>query len=484
MRALVGVLGLAALLAGCGSSRLPATDPGTAAGAALHREGRWMVDDQGRIVLLHGVNVVWKLAPYAPPETPAGFTAADADFLADNGFNAVRLGVLFAGVMPQPGVIDPNYLDQIDRTVKLLAARRIWVLLDFHQDQLNEKYQGEGFPAWAVDDGGLPDDARYGFPANELLSLALNTAYDRLWANKDGVWSQYAAAWTAVASRWKNQPYLLGYDLFNEPWPGTRWPTCFERDCTDFDAVLQSFLDAALAGVRAADTAHLVFFEPQQLFDFGAPSHFAAETDPLLGLSWHDYCSAAVITFTAPLHLPVELPDCPIIEPRTMNNADAQAERLGAVSLLTEFGASDDLADIARVAALADAHLVGWTYWAYKFFGDPTGSGQAESLFADDADLSTLKAGKADLLIRPYAQAIAGTPTAMNFDPSTKVFTLAYTPNAARAPTVIFLPARHYPNGYAVTVSGGHAVSAPGAASLEIVNDPGAPDVQVEVRPS
>lgn len=480
MRALVGVLGLTALLAGCGSSSPPAADPSGAGGAALHREGRWMVDDRGRIVLLHGVNVVWKLAPYAPPDSAAGFTAADADFLAGQGFNVVRLGVLFAGVMPQPGQIDAGYLARIDRVVRLLAARHLWVLLDFHQDQLNEKYQGEGFPAWAVDDGGLPNDAHDGFPLDEFLSVALNAAYDNLWANKNQVWAHYAAAWTAVANRWKDQPYLLGYDLFNEPWPGTRWPTCFEIDCTGFDATLQQFFDSALAGVRAADTAHFAFFEPQQLFDFGAPSGFAAESDPLLGLSWHDYCSA---TLTASSGLPVDLPDCGIIEPRTMNNADAQVEQLGAVSLLTEFGASDDLTDIARVADLADQHRVGWIYWAYKSFGDPTGSGQAESLFADDADLSTLKPGKADILIRPYAQAIAGTPTAMRFDPATKVFALDYTPNGATAPTVIFLPARHYPNGYSTSVAGGQVVSPAGSAQLEIVNDPGASSVQIQVQP-
>jgi endoglycosylceramidase len=119
------------------------------------------VDGEGRVVLLHGVNAVWKRAPYAPPATPAGFTARDADWLAAQGFNTVRLGVIFAGVMPRRGVVDQGYLDRVQRVVDLLAARRIWVLLDFHQDMYNEKFSGEGFPAWAVHDDGLrtPGDA-------------------------------------------------------------------------------------------------------------------------------------------------------------------------------------------------------------------------------------------------------------------------------------------------------------------------------------
>jgi endoglycosylceramidase len=485
MRGLAGVMA-ALLLAACGSSSPVDGSAGgggavaaSDSGSALRRDGAFMVDEYNRVVLLHGVNAVWKARPYYPPATAAGLTAADADFLAANGFNLVRLGVLFAGVMPQKGVVDPAYLDQIDRSVQLLAARHIRVLLDFHQDMYNEQFQGEGFPDWAVPPLLLPNDATHGFPLNEFISLALNNVYDQFWADSNGVWAPYQAAWTAVATRWRGQPYLLGYDLFNEPWPGTQWPTCFELDCPLFDATLQRFLQQALAGVRAADTAHFAFFEPQQLFDFGAPSGFTAVNDPALGLSWHDYCS---VTLTAGTGLP-ELPDCTIIEPRTMNNADAQVAALGSTSLITEFGATDDTTDIGRVAGLADQHLVGWTYWAYKGFGDPTG-GSVEGLFSKDADLSTLKPAKADVLIRPYARAIAGTPLAMSFDNGSKAFSLSYTPRAATAPTEVFMPARHYPKGYTVTVQGGHVTSAANAAVLTIANDAGAAQVQVAVTPA
>ena len=33
---------------------------------ALHQTGRWLVDTQGRAVVLHGVNQVSKLPPYLP----------------------------------------------------------------------------------------------------------------------------------------------------------------------------------------------------------------------------------------------------------------------------------------------------------------------------------------------------------------------------------------------------------------------------------
>jgi len=74
--------------------------------------------------------------------------------------------------------------------------------------------------------------------------------------------------------------------------------------------------------------------------------------------------------------------------------------------------------------------------------------------------------------------AIAGTPQSTNFDNASKVFTLTYVPRVSTAPTEIFVPARHYPNGYQVSVQGGQVVSAPGA-TLRVWNrrNPGTFDI-------
>src|SRR6476620_6118914 len=77
----------------------------------LHREGRFLVDQYGRVVIVHGLNMVWKRAPY--------------------GFNGARLGVLWAGVTPdKPGVADPTYFKRVDRMTKLLSGKKIWTLFD------------------------------------------------------------------------------------------------------------------------------------------------------------------------------------------------------------------------------------------------------------------------------------------------------------------------------------------------------------------
>src|SRR6188472_3765783 len=95
----------ALLLASLAALVVPAASPGPAFAdngglPRLHRDGRHLVDQAGRIVIVHGLNLVWKRAPYAPPDTAAGFTAKDAAWLEKYGFNGARLGVLWAGVTP------------------------------------------------------------------------------------------------------------------------------------------------------------------------------------------------------------------------------------------------------------------------------------------------------------------------------------------------------------------------------------------------
>ena len=114
----------------------------------LGNTGRWMTDSDGRVVVLHGLNQVYKVPPYEP--SADGFGDDDAAFLAANGFNAVRVGVIWAAVEPQPLSYDDNYLASIAQTVATLASHGIVSLLDFHQDLYNEVFQGEGAPAWAV----------------------------------------------------------------------------------------------------------------------------------------------------------------------------------------------------------------------------------------------------------------------------------------------------------------------------------------------
>ena len=486
-------------LSACGSSNLPSveTQAGNGAEAScqaraqgpsqLRQEGRYMVDEQNRIVLLHGMNAVWKLKPYFPPATAEGFTAADADWLRDHGFNTVRLGVIFSGVMPQEGVIDHAYLDSVDRVVQLLASRGIYVLFDFHQDMYNEKFGGEGFPDWAVYDDGVPA-TNIGFPQT-YFTPAVSHTFDNLWLNTNGLWDRYAEAWTAVAAKWRNQHHHAGFDLFNEPYPGSQFATCANpAGCPAFDTqYLQKLQERSLAGIRTADPGNIVWFEPNFVFNGGAMTHLGTvdfPDDPNLGFSWHKYCLLGVVLHSQDQE---DLPACEQWHQIVSAEAELVVERLHSTTLVTEFGASDDLADLDQVMRQTDAKFVGWQYWQYKNWRDPTTESQesgGQGLFTDDEDPATVKLDKLKVLERPYPQATAGVPVAMEFKPDTATFSYVYTPRCAGAPTDIYVPKLHYPDGYTLQVAGARAISAPNATHVRLENLPDATQVVVQITPA
>ena len=176
MRRVAALAAVLALVSGATADAAPTTP--------LGHSGRWVTDAQGRVVILHGVNMVYKRPPYFP--SAAGFDAPDAAFLARHGFNTVRLGLIYAGVEPAPGSYDEAYLDQIASTERLLADHGIFSQLDFHQDLYNERFQGEGWPDWAVLDDGLPAAPQLGFPDNYFAMPGLIRSFDNFWANASG----------------------------------------------------------------------------------------------------------------------------------------------------------------------------------------------------------------------------------------------------------------------------------------------------------
>jgi endoglycosylceramidase len=456
--------------------------------APVGHAGRWLTDAQGRVLVPHGLNMVSKLPPYEPSAT--GFGADDARFLAQNGFDVVRLGVIFGAVEPQPGVIDTAYLDSIAQTVATLRSNGVLTLIDFHQDQYEERFHGEGFPAWAVQDDGLPHVPDLGFPGNYTGMPAVQHAFDHLWADSPGpggvgLQERYVQAWQAVAQRFASDDGVLGYDLFNEPWPGTQWPKCLApQGCAPFDARLGAFEREVIAAIRSADSRHLVLYEPNVLFNQGFPTRLPRLGDARAAMSFHDYCLGSNTSARV----------CAQAEDRTLRRADQRAAATGDGLLLTEFGAGKDLVDLAQVAGLADAHRVGWIEWAYCGCGDPTGSvpPDDEALVVDPSRPprgANVQRRKLAILARPEPRAIAGTPLRWGTDLRRRRFTLAYATRAPRGAhlrtrvTEVSVPRADYPRGYRVRVAGGRVISPAGSRLLRVRAAPGARRVSLTLLP-
>jgi endoglycosylceramidase len=464
----------------------------------LGQSGRWVTDSKGRVVILHGVNMVYKQKPYTP--STSGFGADDARFLAHEGLNNVRLGVIYAGVEPQPGAYSDAYLSNIAQTVKTLADQNVFTLLDFHQDMYNERFQGEGFPDWAVQDDGIAAQPQTGFPGNYVAQPALNRAFDHFWNNDPGpggvgLQDRYAAAWRHVAQRFRPERNLIGYDLFNEPWPGQQWPSCANTEgCPVFDAQLTEMSRRATNAIHQVDPGHVAWYEPNVIFNDGAKTSHG-DTGPNAGMSFHIYCLAEGNTpGRSPLD-PAQTGGCQRFEELPFENADAQSAKTGDALLLSEFGATDDLDQIERIINAADKHMVGWQYWHYCQCADPTtsGVGPTQALVIDPSKPPTgdnVKADKLKVLARPYPQAVAGTPRSYDFDPAKRTFALDLSTArpggggfAFGADTQVFVPVRQYPQGYDVRVEGGQAISRPNDQALRIRACAGRSQVRVRIAP-
>jgi endoglycosylceramidase len=461
----------------------------------LGNEGRWIIDTQGRVVVLHGVNMVTKHPPYFAKGL--GFGRDDAEFLRSHGFNTVRLGVIYTAVEPQPGRYDDRYLDQIAREARLLARHGIHVLLDFHQDMYNGAFQGGGFPDWAVKDDGLPREPKAGFPLNYWLMPALQHAYDNFWANSPGpggvgLQDRFAAAWRHVAKRLGKLKRLVGYDIMNEPSPGSSINECSTwTGCPGFDrGPLSSFNERVYRAIRKADRRHLVWHEPHGGFGFGNPSFTEGTGGKRSGFSFHLYCIGI------PGFAGGESRPCERVNADIFGDAEAASRRTGDALLLTEFGANVRWPDsVAEAVTLADEFMIGWQHWAYTTDTHVPGSGPPGpgGILVDDARKPLRGANVAhetlQLLVRPYPQAVAGTPRRWEFDPATHRFELVYKTRPvgdelrARARTEVVVPRLQYPDGYRADVEGGRITSPKNARLLKIAAARHAKTVKLKLAP-
>jgi endoglycosylceramidase len=458
----------------------------------LGHVGRWYTDEHGRVRILHGLNVVAKRAPYLP--SAIGIGEDDAAFMARQGFNTIRLGVIYTAVEPRPGVYDDGYLGRIARTVRTFRRHGIYSLLDFHQDQYSERFQGQGFPDWAVLDDGLPAEPKSGFPLNYYFMPALQRTYDNFWANRRGpggvgVQTRYAAAWRHVAARFRDRRGVMGYDLMNEPFPGSGVRACFSAaGCRRFErGRLSEFSRRMLRAIRSADRSGLVHYEPATSFGFlgTAPSFHRPLRDPAVAFSWHLYCFEGLSLAGAR-----KIDDCPAYERHAFGRADRQARRDRAPQLLSEFGSTSDLGLIDRVAAAADRARVSWQEWTYHSNGITDSPGTPQLVLdprqpptGDNVDRAQLGA-----LVRPYPRIVAGTPTRFRFRPAAHRFDLRFStrlPSGRRAApglrSEVFIPRSDFPGGYRARVAGAVIVSRPGVSHLRLIRCEGVARVRLTI---
>ncbi|MGA7416714.1 MAG: cellulase family glycosylhydrolase [Acidimicrobiales bacterium] len=525
-----GVVG--GLVATSGTSGFPAADS-YARGPLAANAGPFLTDSQGRVVFLRGVNAVYKRAPfelYADPGTPWNFTAADAQRMAKLGFNVVRLGLIWEGL--EPGTAPPNdpaicsagtprnphqfnaavaaaYLAKVAKTVELLGRYHIYTLLDMHEDVYSSEFGGEGAPPWAVCTDGEPIGTLPGRWSNTYNDPALRTAVQHFWANDvaGDLQGEYDRVWQTVARYFSHDPWIAGYDPINEPftrdltatsappgsplvaghlecfYTGTAHPGLRFFDGTPLTCPPDDPSKGLIRTIQDADPHHLVFFEPDIFSSRGKRNDVGPMNLKGLVFNFHVYCGLR----SGVTGDPTDLDGCAAQELRTMRRRSEERPDIasakqpaGPAWFMSEFGATTSEPLMVRLTANADQLELGWTYWAWKYYGDPTGSSDEALVTATGALAPT-----AASISRVYPEAVAGTPISFAFDPASADFHLVYAPKAqVDAPTVVVVPvAVHYPEGYCAQVTGGTIVSKPDSTHLLIANTPNASIVAVTVKP-
>jgi endoglucanase len=119
------------------------------------------------------------------------FTEPDADYIHSLGLNLVRIPVnyhLFEDDM-NPGVIKEAAFENLDRVISLCAKYRIYTVIDLH---------------------ALPGSQNQHWHSDNPTHKAM------FWVHKD-FQDRALHLWEAIVERYKDQPWVAGYDLINEP---------------------------------------------------------------------------------------------------------------------------------------------------------------------------------------------------------------------------------------------------------------------------
>lgn len=273
----------------------------------IYAKGNKLFTNDGLEFIAKGINMVCK---DKSRNYIGNYKAEDFRFLKEHGFNLIRLGLAWDGAEPEPGKYDEKYFEKIDNLIALAREAGILVFLDMHQDLYGVVFE-DGAPEWAT----ITDDEQHIrtelWSESYLISPAVQHAFDNFWKNSPasdgvGIRTHYIELLKFVTNRYAENPYVIGFDIMNEPFPGTpgaavgeimgRFLQTSEGGESDVSAfnnpesitaivseifpitskfeseVLNPFYDEAARAIRSVDKDILFMFEANYFANAGIPS--------------------------------------------------------------------------------------------------------------------------------------------------------------------------------------------------------------------
>lgn len=433
-------------------------------------DGERFVDAEGRHLILHGFD-----------------NAGDFSEMREWGMNFGRVLMNWSRIEPECGVYDEEYLSALDKKVADAKANGIYVLLDMHQNLWGKGVpRGSGAPPWAMLTKDLPHIAE-----GPIWSMAyfqserIQKSFDHFWANDPGpdgigIQDRFAMMWQMLAKRYADEPNVIGFDIINEPFPGTPGKEAMKAMAFSMAKRLISQgvdienMELFDIGMRAYEETCKEFALFKQWVDAGTEITRKAEKERLIPM--YNRVAASIrkvnrhhIIFTAPFFM-ANLGIPSVLEPVT----DAQGRRDPQYAFAPH--AYQD--DVQRMELLMDRLLatgknmrapILFGEWGNLtnndkiFFADPIPAGRItldriqKNLCGSAYHMRIKTLPKEpyfeEILMRPYPAATAGILKSYVFDTKTKSFTCVWKENPAiTAPTRVFIPACRFPNGFNVSL--------------------------------
>ena len=486
----------------------------TIASFSIDSTKSFILDNEGRYSVFHGVNVIIKLPPYLPdldkfdPMNSLN-TEYDLKTMKKMGFNMVRLGVIWEAVERQPGVYDMEYLQKVEEIINTLGKNGIYTMVDAHQDAFSRNFCGEGVPYFytnelgydkkcnanivtqflgfvgtcknldyfnfTYDENGLPviDDCKKNSFIEYHFLAEFSSAYKKFYENVNNIQDKFVEFWKVVATKFKGNKYVLGYDLWNEPSPGG-----FLEDFKniipgrpDLYSVLPLYKKVNEA-LRDIDPNYILYFENTPIPDtlpimgglvWGTMKEKPGDDNEPQVYNFHSYCcvSGANACENGEASLKNSLNLCPKFHKNKFKTEmDNARNNLHVPMFVTEFGACSDSQacynEIMNVVSICEENFISWSYWNYKPYGDHTTTAiqlvEYEGIYNPDGTVQTIKEKSLSRAYVPYYQ---GLPIDFKFEEgsSTNFETSFEYHSDIEAPTVLFYNKDFfYANGYKIEV--------------------------------
>ncbi len=262
------------------------------------------------------------------------FTEQDAKYIHSLGLNLVRIPInyrLFEDDM-NPGVIKEEAFKYLDRVIDLCAKHKIYTIIDLHA------LPGCQNQHWHSDN-----------PGHKALFWIYKEFQDRV-----------IYLWEVIAKHYKNQPWVAGYDLINEPGDPS-------------SEKLFPYYKRLYNAIKNVDQNHILFLEGDNYAkDF---SNFSEVWDNVVYTN-HDY---ALPGFTGeyPGYINGKYYDKNTLENEFLEKSEFMLSRKVPI-WVGEFGpvyTNDPEKDESRYRVLKDQlsyykkYKVSWCIWLYKDLG-------------------------------------------------------------------------------------------------------------------